>query len=753
MIFRKWGAHSYLDAIYQSSNGRVGFGLLGFWENSWRALSIAQLIVDHSIEFTIATPSEYLMLTAYASDTLRRCSRWKYMCSGGESITDALLYALGRLELPNPILIDCYGPTEVSCATTLQITPLNMVLNSKIIGGPIENTSIYILDRAGTALPVGLPGEICVSGLGLAQYLDADLNIAKFVPNPYATTEDVRRGFTTVYKTGDRGCLRDDGLLVYLGRLDNHGLIKLRGQRIELDEVNNAIRSFGQGKFCDVAVTVRGQPEFLVAHVVYAAGGYMNQWELDKLRSELPLPRYMIPSVIIPIERLPTTARGKVDHNAVAELPLPEYVPDNQTSVLTVPEGEVRIIWKEVLGSEAGRVTIRPNTDFFSVGGNSLLLVRLQHTLKEKLAVQVPLQQLYQASSLQNMAALISEERSSLPLQPVDWEVETAIPPRMLASLGETVIKRRDENCQVLLTAALGFLGSEVLAVLLADSRITKVHCIAIPEGFSQQIMHHEKVVIYSGSLTSHTLGLSRREIGLLGGNVDRIIHAGAQGHCLNSYQSVRDANCGSMQFLAELALPRRIPFHFISSGPVILQSGAYSTPSKSMAMHPPSSNGLEGFTVSKWASECFLEKLSHQTGLPVVIHRPCSLVGDRAPHDDAMNSVIRFSMLNRMVPDVPSAKGFFEFKQATEVAAEIAHAATTDKGIVFCHHSSGVKVPFSQLAERMEALYGGKFQTVSMPTWLSKANEKGIKDVIVSYLEANFAANAELKFPFLGEL
>ncbi|KAF7171749.1 hypothetical protein CNMCM5623_004041 [Aspergillus felis] len=242
-----------------------------------------------------------------------------------------------------------------------------------------------------------------------------------------------------------------------------------------------------------------------------------------------------------------------------------------------------------------------------------------------------------------------------------------------------------------------------------------------------------------------------RREVAFLQSNVDQIIHAGAQGHCLHNYSSVRHANYLSTQFLATMALPRRVPLHFISSARVILQSGSCTAPAVSMAAHPPPSDGSQGFTASKWASECFLENVVRETGLPVVIHRPCSVIGTRAPHGDAMNSVIRYSILSRTVPAVPNAEGFFDFKDVVAVAAEIARGPVAEESICFCHYSSGVRVPFSQLAQRMESIHGGKFEKVSMSDWLRSAVKLGIEDLIVSYLEANVAGGANLTFPYLG--
>ena len=500
-------------------------------------------------------------------------------------------------------------------------------------------------------------------------------------------------------------------------------------------------------------ITVCGQPEFLVAHVVFAHGRHLSRAELDALCADLPLPQYMIPSMMIALDRLPFTANGKIDRKAVGELPMParSHKSDEKES-LTVAEGKLRLIWRDVLGEAAGAAIIRRDTDFFTVGANSLLLVRLQNALREKMGIQLPLHELYQASTLRKMAATTSNQRSQLVAETIDWEAETSIPAIVLGAVkAQPSPAPRQVQRHVLLTGATGFLGSEILKALMSDKNIAQIHCIAVPADAKHELPSSTKITAYFGSLLSSNLGLSGKEASFIQSNIDQIIHAGAQGHCLNNYTSVRHANYLSTQFLATMALSRRVPLHFISSARVILQSGKCEAASVSMVGHPPPVDGSQGFTASKWAGECFLENVAREIGLPAVIHRPCSVVGSQAPHDDAMNSVIKYSLLSRTVPAVPNAKGFFDFKDVFEVATEIARGPVAQDSISFRHHSSGVRVPFSQLAHRMATLHGGKFEVVSMLDWIRSALKLGIDDLIVSYLEANVANAPNLTFPFLG--
>jgi len=628
---------------------------------------ISRIMAEEAIELTLCTPSELLMLATFANDTMRRCTSWQHACSGGEEVTQSLLNELRRLDLPNLSLTDCYGPTEISCATTfkrinlrLGAEPVNL---PQSVGRPIPNTSIYIIGEDGNPLPVGYAGEIAIGGQGVANgYLDHNGSGDRFVHNPFAASEYQSRGWNTMYKTGDRGFLRGDGSLTFVGRTDGDTLVKLRGLRIELGEIASAILRSSEGAITDAVVSVRGDPEFLVAHVVVAQGSSMSETECEALCTRLPLPRYMVPSMVIPIERLPMTANGKVDRKAIAKFELPSHGPGTLSQdKLTVAEGELRLIWRDVLGQSGAGATIGAQSDFFMVGGSSLLLVYLQSALKEKMGIHMQLHELYHASTLRRMAAATSQERSQLPPEAIDWVAETAIPRGF--SVSHQVIaasKPRQQDRRVALTGSTDFLGSLILECLLQDEHVSQVFCIAVPPAAHHTLPTHPKISTYAGSLQSTSLGLTDSEIDFLQTNIDQIIHAGAQGHCLNNYTSVKTANYLSTQFLTNLALPRRVPLHFISSGRVILQSGSCETAQVSMATHLPPGDGSQGFTSSKWASEVFLENIAREAGLPVVIHRPCSIIGDRAPHNDAMNSVIKYSLLSRTVPDVPNAGGFF---------------------------------------------------------------------------------------------
>jgi thioester reductase-like protein len=201
-----------------------------------------------------------------------------------------------------------------------------------------------------------------------------------------------------------------------------------------------------------------------------------------------------------------------------------------------------------------------------------------------------------------------------------------------------------------------------------------------------------------------------------------------------------------------------------MSSSRVSLLSGNPAPLPLSVAKFPPPADGSEGYTSSKWASEVFLENLATGTkgsGLSVEVHRPCVVVGDQAPHSDALNAILRYSALLRTVPNFAKADGYFDFKNVEMVSKDIAEAAiaatlrrpgVATEGIVFRHHSSGAKVPVKAFKAHMEKIHGVKYEEADIGTWMELALEAGIDPLITTYLEGLVEKGVTITFPYLGE-
>ena len=737
-------------------------------------VEITKLMLKEKVTLTIATPSEYLMLLRYGNDSLKQYSTWRNACLGGEAVTEQVEREFSQLDSSEVILTDCYGPTEISACTTLETVSLepNKHRNGSAygsVGKTIPNTSMYIVDEESNPVPIGFPGEICIGGVGVAlgYFGRPELNETKFLPDPFATAEDLAKGWTTMYKTGDKGRLAEDGSLIFMGRKDHDTQVKLRGLRIELEEVANTLIQTSEGLLSDAIVSVRGNPEFLVAHVVFAPGKSLCDAEVQLLGKHLPLPQYMHPAMTIPMERLPTNSNGKTDRKAISMLPLPvqKFDPKPQLQEpLTLAEGQLKLVWENVLQA-ALNVRLTPASDFFMAGGSSLLLVKVQAAIKDSFSVAISIQDLYQSSTLGSMAARITAKKAQQPQQEIiDWDTETAVPDSMCIDERHNQSERRikEINREILLTGATSFLGAAILSSLLQDHRVGRIHCIAISADSEKHLPVSDKIKVYPGNLLNPTLGLSKSECSMIECSVDLILHAGAAGHCLNNYSSLRAPNFYSTRFLAGVANSRGIPLHFLSSNRVTLLSGSDTLPPVSVSSHPPARDGSEGYTASKWASECFLEKFAKESGLTVRVHRPCAVIGDSAPSEDALNALLRYSILMRAVPRFENFAGFFDFNDVKNVAAEIAgdvlethqdHETGDDiPSIRFRHYSGGIKTPVSDFKLRMEQIHDVQFAEVPMAEWIKMARGFGIEDLIVSYLEAIMSRGETISFPYLGE-
>ncbi|KAF5710356.1 polyketide synthase [Fusarium mundagurra] len=612
-----------------------------------------------------------------------------------------------------PSLTDCYGPTEISCCATMKTIDLfdnenNSVYSS--VGPANPNTSIYILGESVNVVPQGLTGEIGVGGVGVAlSYRDERSTSQKFVPNPFATAGYTKKWWTMMYRTRDKGLIRADGGLQFMGRMDCDTTVKLRALRVDLDDVANVMLQQFKDSLEDVVVTVRGDPAFLVAHVVLTLGASMDASKLQELASTPPLPQSMRPAL--------------TDRRAIAGLPLPttpaSYEPLKKVSDRkpTLAEGELRLIWHNVL-SRAGLVNntrLEPDTDFFHVGGNSLLLVRLRSAIKISMGITLPLSDMYRFSTLAGMA---------------DMEVETALPQSIdLSHTHDATPVKTETGLEILMTRSTSFLGKEILRSLLSRPSLARIHCIAVDPDSETNHLKDDRITVYPGSLSEPMLGLKRETYQHLQATVDTIILAGSHGHCLNNYSTLRATNVESTRQMGLFALGRRIPIYYISSNRVTLlnTSEKAALPPVSVKYYEPPTDGSEEFTAAKWAGEVFLEKLSEAAiadagrDLPVSIHRHCAIVGDETPIEDALNALIRYPKLINAVPRVSTLNvgGYFDFLPVTDVAKSfvefVVSSQGTHSGVAFQHYSSGVKVPPTDFASYMQKTYGDKFRELEL--------------------------------------
>ncbi|KXG49293.1 Acyl transferase/acyl hydrolase/lysophospholipase [Penicillium griseofulvum] len=724
-------------------------------------IEIAKFIRKHKVTFTLATPSEYLAILQHAREHMKGYTLWKYACLGGEPFTDRLKLEFAQLGTNCPIVQDSYGLTEISACTTFETMTVSQVETARSVGKAIANTSLYVLDKDHNPVDIGVPGEVCAGGIGIALgYLDKEQTKLKFHDDPFATPDDIARGWTRMYCTGDKGCLLEDGSLIHMGRMDGNTEIKLRGLRIDLEDVASTLVTSASGLLSSAVVCTKGEgdSQILVAYVALVPGQTASEADLQILASSLPLPQYMCPARIVCLESLPRNANGKIDRKAIESRPFESAIPKPlplPSSRLTLGEGELKLLWQGILPNNP---QIQPDTDFFMVGGNSLLLVKLQSAIRTSIGVSITIRELYGASTLSSMAIKITTEKAKSPSKSVNWFEETLIPEELLNSAKTAPVSRRSAStgCEILLTGSTGFLGSVLVQALVENSLVSKVHCIAVEKGHEDSITGSDKVIVHYGSLLDSALGLSTADHTMLLSCIDVVIHAGSNGHCLNFYNSLRTPNLLSTHFLARFCHQAQIPLHYISSPRVILLTGNAALGPVSVSSHPPPADGSEGLTATKWASEAFLERYAQHTGLPVCIHRPCTPIGDNAPHQDALNSMLRYSNIMGATPQMTNMDGYLDFQKVEIIADEIATQVMDGidnrlSSVVFRHHSSHDKVSVKSFREYMERVHSRPFGELSLRDWSTRALELGIEPLIPSFLEAVAENTETMFFPYLG--
>ncbi|MDJ0728708.1 MAG: amino acid adenylation domain-containing protein [Crocosphaera sp.] len=301
-------------------------------------------------------------------------------------------------------LFNCYGPTE----TTVTATAFPCQKNGKIppIGKPLDNIRVYILDKNQQLLPPGIPGELCIAGVGLARgYLNRpDLTNEKFIEvNLLGKTE-------RIYSTGDLAKWGYDGNLEFLGRIDQQ--IKLRGFRIELGEIETVLLEHPTVKEAVVNLYETENNQQLIAYIT-------TQKPEDDIREELKsllksrLPNYMIPSQIMILEKFPLTPNGKLDKKA---LPIPELESLNAgESPVTPTEELLASLWQDILKVKS--VSRRDN--FFELGGHSLLATQLITRIRNSFGVDLAVRKVFEQSILCELATEIDQGNRAIALPPL----------------------------------------------------------------------------------------------------------------------------------------------------------------------------------------------------------------------------------------------------------------------------------------------------------------------------------------------
>uniref|UniRef100_UPI001CF02A4C non-ribosomal peptide synthetase n=1 Tax=Paenibacillus sp. BJ-4 TaxID=2878097 RepID=UPI001CF02A4C len=357
-------------------------------------LILVDALVKHRISRIVMVPSLLRVLLETCAKRKEYLQDLRYWSVSGETLPQVLCERFFEL-LPGRTLINIYGSSEVSADATFHAMTSPPPGIGVPIGRPLRNMRICLLDERLRPVPLGVAGEICIGGAGLARgYLHhPNLTADRFIHYPHAEGPNER-----LYRTGDIGRLRPDGTLLFEDRRDHQ--IKIRGMRVELSEIESVLIRHPTVRNAVVTATEQNNKnKRLIAYVVQE-GEPCDPAELRKYLSEY-LPEHMIPAVYVPMDTLPVTVTGKIDRRA---LPSWTGASISEKSVFTPPVTDMELciteIWKKSLQVE--RVSIHDN--FFDLGGHSLLLVEVRDRLQSEIARELSIVELFQFPTVAKLA-------------------------------------------------------------------------------------------------------------------------------------------------------------------------------------------------------------------------------------------------------------------------------------------------------------------------------------------------------------
>jgi amino acid adenylation domain-containing protein len=366
------------------------------YETAMAGSIFAEYIAKNNVDVLKITPSHLtaLLTSSAGQSVLPR----HFLITGGEALSWDLV---DRIQADgNCAVINHYGPTEttVGCCTYNVGAGMRQLSATVPIGKPVDNGRVYILDHKLRPVPVGVAGELCVAGAGVARgYLNQPQQTAeRFVADPFSSGD-------RIYRTGDLARYLPDGNIEFLGRIDQQ--VKIRGFRVEPAEIEAVLKQH-QG-VTQVAVLARPENSGNLRLSAYVVAARHSGPGRDELRSfvEQRLPDYMVPSAFILVNAIPLTANGKIDTRALAIF---EGTQSQQPSLIAprnpIEEGLVSI-WKEVLSVDHVGV----DDNFFDLGGHSLLATQVIARVRSAFHVQLPLRTLFESPTVASLALAIAK--------------------------------------------------------------------------------------------------------------------------------------------------------------------------------------------------------------------------------------------------------------------------------------------------------------------------------------------------------
>ena len=504
------------------------------------------LIKKYNVDVMTVTPS--LMKINYDNrEPNSALALVKNMVFGGEPLPEKFVKDLKSLA-DDITIYNIYGPSEITVLSNVQ----NLNNEKEItVGPPIMNTQIHILDKNMKRVPIGVVGEIYISGIqvGLGYMGKPELTAERFIKNPFGTGK--------IYKTGDIGRWTFDGKVQCLGRVDNQ--IKLRGLRIELSEIENIMLNIKGISSAIVNKIEIDEKEVLCGYYV-ADSSIKETMVKDTLRNSLPY--YMVPTYIIRLEKMPYTINRKIDRKA---LPLPELhksLSHNKININELNSNEEKLlqIWKNILKID----DIDINDNFFDIGGDSISAINMQIEAV-KYGLNFEYADIFNYPTISQLSNKLPSPESSF-MENYDYSHINNLLKRNTFENIKSIKPFSFKN--ILLIGATGYLGAHVLNEFLKNCAGT-IYCLIRPKNniniekrlkdtlkfyFGQQYNKefNNRIKIIEGDIIKRKLGLSSDDYNLLANNIDAVINCGALVKHFGQKQLFEDINVTGTQNIVD---------------------------------------------------------------------------------------------------------------------------------------------------------------------------------------------------------
>ncbi|KJZ78292.1 hypothetical protein HIM_02330 [Hirsutella minnesotensis 3608] len=662
--------------------------LVASWEIRKDPVALADFMMREDATVTYFTPTQFSILMEFNSEALKKCSKYRVAYFAGERLPVRVARAFYDLGTP-ATLYNTWSPSELVVQTCIgKIDYPDEGIVSLPIGYPMDNCRHYLLDTKGNPVPLGQVGELVVGGAQVgAGYLNRpEANAKSFVHDPFASEEDRRRGWGTMFKTGDQGRFRPDGQLEFHGRIAGDKQVKLRGFRVDLGEVEQVIFKESQsmkksGALIDIAVVARNnesEEQQVVAFLV-PKNNVSDENEKAAIVTHLHrkikpiLNYYMLPNGYQFLDKLPVTLGGKVNRRELLELQLHLVHPStgnaaeqskagtgaaagNQAAAGADLETTVLALFKTTLGAEVGL-----QDSFFEQGGNSILLVRLQAKIKKQFKIAPPLPTLIREPTAAAVCAYVRRAKGGDSTKKggfenvISWSVETNLPntSQYMPRSGMRPADR-DDIKSILLIGGESFIGIHLLAEMLQTKPEATIHVLGSLErlevkdlidlldkhklfdGSLTENLVNERVRCVPGALSLSNLGLSKAAFRELGSSTQAIYHLGGHVSLLKTYSALKPYNVTPILDVIRLSgMGQQLSeIHYLSTWSVAhLQTwnGAkrsraeYVRAEEDSAHFEPPTEDESGYFKSRWVAENLLAKAA-QRGFPVTITRASAI-------------------------------------------------------------------------------------------------------------------------------